>query len=109
MIYGITLTEQAEEDLRGIYEYIAFDLLSPDNAIVQLNRLEESIFSLEEFPKKFRCYGKEPWYSRGLRVMPVDHYAVFYIPDEDAAIVTIVRVMYAGREVDKQLKQYTKI
>ena len=33
MSYEVTLTEQAENDLRGIFEYIAFDLLSPENAI----------------------------------------------------------------------------
>ena len=33
MNYKITLTEQAEADLRSIFEYIAFKLLSPENAI----------------------------------------------------------------------------
>ena len=37
MSYKVTLTEQAENDLRGIFEYIAFDLLSPENAIGQLD------------------------------------------------------------------------
>lgn len=32
MKYDVTFTEQAENDLRGIFEYIAFDLLSPENA-----------------------------------------------------------------------------
>lgn len=63
-------------------------MLSPDNAAGQLKRLEEHIIGLEEFPDKFRPYEKEPWHSRGLRVMPVDNYLVFYIPNKDAGIVT---------------------
>lgn len=39
--------------------------------------------------------------------MPVDSYLVFYIPDKDAGIVTVIRVMYAGRDVDSQLKGHT--
>lgn len=39
--------------------------------------------------------------------MPVDNYLVFYIPDRDAGIVTVIRVMYAGRDVDSQLKENT--
>ena len=39
--------------------------------------------------------------------MPVDNYLVFYIPNKDAGIVTVIRVMYAGRDVAKQLKDYT--
>lgn len=107
MIYGITITEQADSDLRGIYEYIAFELLSPDNAAGQLDRLEENIITLEEFPEKFRLYEKEPWHSRGLRVMPVDNYLVFYIVEKDSGIVTVIRVMYSGRDADNQLNNYT--
>lgn len=86
MIYELITTDQA--DVRGIFEYIAYELLSPDNAVGQLERLEEHIIGLEEFPEKFRPYEKEPWHSRGLRVMPVDNYVVFYIPNKDAEIVT---------------------
>ena len=32
MIYKIITTKQADLDLRGIYEYIAFKLLSVENA-----------------------------------------------------------------------------
>lgn len=39
--------------------------------------------------------------------MPVDNYLVFYIPDEVAAHVTVIRVMYAGRDVDAQLQEHT--
>ena len=109
MIYAVITTDQADADLRGIYEYIAFELLSPDNAARQLGRLEEHIVGLEEFPEKFRYYEKEPWHSRGLRVMPVDNYLVFYIPDNDAGIVTVIRVMYAGRDADCQLKEHTVV
>ena len=56
MIYEVITTDQADADLRGIYEYIAFELLSPDNAAEQLERLEEHIIGLEEFPEKFRPY-----------------------------------------------------
>ena len=103
MIYEVIITDQANADLRGIYEYITFELLSPDNAAGQLDRLEEHILVLEEFPEKYRLYGNESWHSRGLRVMPVDNYLVFYIPDKDTGIVTVIRVMYESRNVETSL------
>lgn len=109
MIYEVITTKQADSDLRGIYEYIAFELLSPENATGQLDRLEQSILKLEVFPEKFKAYEKEPWHGRGLRVMSVDNYLVFYIPDKDTKIVTVLRVMYAGRDVDRQLNEDMKI
>ncbi len=108
MIYAVELSEQADSDLRGIFEYIAFELQSPENASGQLARLEEQILSLETMPERYRKYEKEPWKSRGLHVLPVDNYVVFYIMDVDKKVVTILRVMYAGRDIDKQLNLCTK-
>lgn len=103
MIYEIIVTDQADADLRGVFEYITFELLSPENAAGQLERLENRILNLEEYPEQFKLYEKEPWHSRGLRVMPVDNYLVFYIFNKDAGIVTIIRIIYAGRDIDSQL------
>ena len=71
MIYEVELSEQADSDLRGIFEYISFELQSPENASGQLDRLEEQILSLDTMPERYRKYEKEPWKSRGLRVLPV--------------------------------------
>ena len=46
MIYEIRMTPEAKSDLRGIYEYIAFDLQSIQNVSGQFERLEKSIASL---------------------------------------------------------------
>ena len=43
MKYMVDITAQAESDLRGIYEYIAFELLEPEIAAGQLERLEKGI------------------------------------------------------------------
>lgn len=84
-------------------------MLSPENAAGQLDGLEQGMLKLETFPEKFRVYEKEPWHGRGLRVMPVDNYLIFYIPDKETKIVTVLRVMYAGRGVDRQLNEDKKI
>ena len=44
MKYEVEVSEQADRDLREIFEYIAFELQSLENAIGQLDRLEEQIF-----------------------------------------------------------------
>ena len=108
MIYEVEVSQQADSDLRGIFEYIAFELQSPKNASGQLDRLEKQILSLNTMPERYRRYEKEPWKSRGLRVLPVDNYVVLYIPDSDKKVVTILRVMYARRDIDHQLNLYTK-
>jgi toxin ParE1/3/4 len=41
--------------------------------------------------------------------MPVDTYCVLSIPNTEKAVVTIIRVMYGGRDIETQWKKYTKI
>ena len=83
MIYEVKLSEQAYIDLRGVFEYIAFELKAPENANSQLNRLEERILSLDTMPERYRKYEKEPWKSRGLCILPIDNYLVFYTTNTD--------------------------
>ena len=103
MSYSVKITNEADNDLRSIYEYIAFELKSIETAIGQLERLEQSILKLSEMPERYKQYENEPWKSKGLRMMPVDNYIVFYIPDNDKNTVTIIRVMYGGRNIERQL------
>jgi len=106
--YTVILSLQANRDLRSIYEYIAYELESPKNASGQLKRLEDAILKLNVFPKKFRLYEKEPWHSLGLRIMVVDNYLIFYIPNDDIKTVNVLRVVYCGRDIDKHLNEYIK-
>lgn len=108
MNYQVKISEHADQDLRGIFEYIAFELQSMQSAIGQLTRLEESIADLDHMPHRYRIYEREPWHTRGLRVMSVDNYLVFYQPNDKTHIVDIVRVIYGGRNIEEQLKRFTK-
>ena len=108
MIFKVIISAQAENDLRGIFEYITFELLSPENAEKQLDRLEKQILTLDEMPERFPRYGKEPWYSRGLRFAAIDNYIVFYIPDIEEQTVTNSRALRSGRNIEEQLSIHTK-
>lgn len=103
MNYKINLTPKAQSDLNVIFKYIAFDLQSIQNAKGQLDRLEKAITSLEQMPERQRVYDKEPWRNRNLRIMTVDNYLVFYIPNNEERSVTVIRIMYGGRDIDSQL------
>lgn len=104
MKYKVSLSQKAKNDLIGIYRHIADVLLSPINAEKQLDRLYDSISSLDEMPERFRIYDIEKWHGRNLRVMPVNNYLVFYVPDPDKQNVTVVRILYGGQDVNDLLE-----
>ena len=54
--YEIETTDAAIADMEGIYEYIAFNLASPDTALNQYNRIAEAITSLCNFPERFPIF-----------------------------------------------------
>ena len=107
MSWRVKITEEAERDLRAVFEYIAFELKSFENASGQLSRLEKEILALGEMPERYRRYELEPWHSRGVRRFSVDNYCVFYLPAQDTGIVYVLRVLYAGRDIDSIMADYS--
>ncbi len=107
-MYSIKLTNQADEDIRCIYEYIAYELHSMENAGGQLDRIEKCIMSLDYMPERYRLYDREPWKNRGLHIVPVDNYCVLYVVDKSDMTVIVIRVLYGGRDIDTILEKYAE-
>ena len=109
MKYEVMYTAGAKKDLRNIYRYISEELLAPKNAAGQTKRIMAAIRKLDEMPKRNRLYEEEPWHSRELRFLPVDNYLAFYKVDDEKATIYVVRIMYSGRDVHKQLRETNDI
>jgi toxin ParE1/3/4 len=105
MTFEVIVMPQADKDMRGIFEYIAFELKAPMNAANQLDRLEEQIEKLDTFPTAYSQYKDEPWFSRGLRYVSVDNYLVYFIADKEKEIVYVIRVMYSKQDSQEFLNE----
>ena len=101
--YPVKITEKALGDMNGIYDYIAVNLQSPENAMGQYNRIADCVLELGFFPEKFRLVDFETERSQGLRRMLVDNYSVFYVFKEE--LVTVTRVLYSASDIEKRLKE----
>ena len=49
--YKVEITKEALQDMEDIYNYIAIDLLAPDNAMGQYNRIADEILTLKKMVK----------------------------------------------------------
>ncbi len=98
MKYKILRTDKAEEQLRDIIFYIAEDSGSVDIALRYLDKLEEAILNLVDFPYS----GVRPRYSilrkQGYLVLNVKKHLVFYKVDEEKKEITIYSVVDSRRE-----------
>lgn len=101
-LYKVDITNEALKDMEDIYNYIANDLLSPDNAMGQYDRIADAILKLDVFPEKFRILDSEPEKTKGIRRMLVDNYSVFYVIQGEYVIVT--DVLYSSSDISVRLK-----
>ena len=108
MSWKINYTRYAREDLKAIYEYLAFELLVPDTASRQSDRIMKAVRTLDNMPERYKVYEEEPWKSQNLRYFPVDNYLVFYLLKKETGVINIVRIIYGGRDIRRQLEQTTE-
>lgn len=101
-LYTVEITNEALADMEQLYNYIAYILLSPENALGQYNRIANEILKLDTFPERFRIMDSEPEHSKGIRRMMVDNYSVFYVVKGDSVIVT--DVLYSASDIENRLK-----
>ncbi len=87
MSWKINYTRHAREDLKAIYEYLAFELLVPDTAGRQSDRIMKAVRTLDNMPERYKVYEEEPWKSQNLRYFPVDNDLVFYLPKKETGVI----------------------
>ena len=103
MIWKIEYTKRALSDLDSIYDYIANILLEPGIAKSLVSLIMKSVRSLDQMPNRHHLSKQESLRQQGVRIMSVKNYLVIYQPCEEEKSVRILRIIYGGRDISKQL------
>lgn len=106
--WAIDYSALAKADILSIGHYLSKVLQTPRAARAQVSRIVAQISELQTLPKKFPAYDTDACGKLGLQRMNVDKFAVFYLLDDTASIVTIIRVLYGGRDIDHILEDATE-
>ncbi len=96
--YEIRTAEQAYQDMRDLYRYIARELKEPTIADKLLSKIDEGIQSLSTMPQRHNTLADERLGQQGIRRLSIENYFVFYVVDEPGQVVFVTRVMYARRD-----------
>lgn len=103
--YDVHITRCAYNQMYGIRQYIAEELLAPDSARNILFTFREAIMSLQVMPYRHQLVDEEPWRSEGVRYFLVHNFYIYYWVDENKNRVNITAVIYGRRNQVKQLKK----
>ena len=96
--FNVVIEDAAEKDLIAILTYISETLHEPAAAKRIYLSIREALSGLDHRPFRFQLVGDEKYAASGLRKLPVENYIVFYVADEAAKTVHILRILYARRE-----------
>jgi toxin ParE1/3/4 len=97
--YEVRFSKRSQADLISIYEYISARSDST-RALAYFERIRDYCLTLSRFPQRGTSW---EYISRGVRVVGFERRVsiVFRIKSRT---VTIVRVLYGGRSLEKHLK-----
>lgn len=98
-LYKVVYSPEALNDLTDIYACIARELPPPDAARNRTDCIREEIRSLDFMPSRCALTDWEPWRSMGMRKVPVGHSEIFYTINSGSMTVTVVRILYGGRDI----------
>lgn len=101
--YRVQYSPAALDDLKDIYTHIATELCAPETASKQIHRINEEICSLDFMPCRYEQVDWEPWKSMGMRKVAVNNFVVFYTVDQKRMNVTVIRIVYGGRDLRRIL------
>lgn len=97
--FRLEITASAEADIAEIWEYIALD--NPAAATAFIQRLEEQIDTLENFPERCARVPESRLLGAAYRHLLLGHYrAIFKIAGDR---VIVMRVLHGARLLDTEM------
>jgi plasmid stabilization system protein ParE len=97
--YRIKLHKRAFKDIDSIFEYIALEKLSPENAKGQTDRIWNALKTLDTFPESHQERNEGRYAGKGYRQLLIDNYIAIFRIDENTRTVYVVTVQYQGRNL----------
>src|SRR5659263_542562 len=95
--YSIEITQPAEFDITEIVSYISRELLVSTIAKKMIQRIVETVATLEEFSYRNGLVRDKRLALQGIRKILIDSYIIFYKVNEEQKTVTIIRILYSKR------------
>lgn len=103
--YRVEIGAQAQADISEIIHYIGQVLQEPRTAGRLYQLLKAEILSLKQMPERCPYEDDDRLRALEIRKLLVKNYKVLYFANRKHQVVQIVRVIYAGRDIEKFLDE----
>ena len=103
--YSYRFTKKAEQDLDEILNYISVDLVNPTAAQNLGRKIFEKINLIRMFSDSGAPVDNEFLADKTIRKLLVDNYVIYYKNHYEEKVISIIRIVYAKRNLDEILKK----
>ena len=93
--YDVDFSKTAESDYLGVVSYVARTLNNPSAAETLIEKVDDAIERLSDFPESSPLCADERLSSEGVRFARAGQYLLFYVFDEGSRKVTIVAFLHS--------------
>ena len=97
-------TEIAKKDLDSVLNYIFNDLCNPLAAQNFFEEVTKAIQRILVFPKSYPLVNNEFLSKKDIRKAVIDNYILYYSFDIELHLITILRIVYGSRNLERDLK-----
>jgi len=97
MVYKLIISKDVHSDIDGIVNYMVDKLKSAVAAAGFLDDVEKSYRNIVVNPLMYGFCNDDRLRNQGYRKIPIKNYIILYSVDEEAKIVTVIRIFYGGR------------
>ena len=101
--FSLIYSPESIDDLRDIFAYISVSLSESTIARKQVERIRTAVKTLDQLPLRNPLVEWEPWSTYQMRKLLVDNYIVFYLVDTERKTVSVIRILYGGRDLEAVL------
>ena len=102
-MYKVQFLPVAQRDLLEITEYISSELGAPVAAVSLAEKIVTASERLGEFPYSCPVYAPIRPLKHEYRRLRVENYLLFYCVSENEKTVTVMRIIYARRDLERLL------
>ena len=92
--YKLKITPAAADDLKNIYNYIKYNLISNTAASNIIKEISTKLKSLTNFPYMYELSQDKILCQKGYRKLVIKKYVALYLIDEEKKFVIVSRIFY---------------
>ena len=97
MSYKVLDSQKAQTDIISTYRYISVTLQNQKAADDLLVKITDTVTSLSTYPERFSLVSDPVLGSRGIRIVTINNYTLFYVVNKKEKRIYVVRFLYSKR------------